>query len=134
MVSAGLIKLLLATFFFQATAKLLAQTHTTATAKATVTAKLPAQAHASAPASAHALATAQLPTHASAHASAPASAEISPFWGTWLAYKVPPPRKRHSRLPDAWFWSPSSTVNYPASGCRVCFAIGVADTQVNTCQ
>ena len=47
--------------------------------------------------SAHASATAQLPAHDSAHASTSASAEVSPFWGTRLAYKAPRPRKRCSR-------------------------------------
>ena len=48
---------------------------------------------------AHASATAKLPaqTHASVPASAHASTEMSSFWGTWLAYKVPPPRKRQAR-------------------------------------
>ena len=61
---AGLVKLLLATFFFfQATVKLPAQTHSSATAK--------------------------LPAHA--------SAEMSTFCGTRLAYKMPPSRKRRSQ-------------------------------------
>ena len=34
---------------------------------------------------------------AQAHASAHASIEVSPFWGTRLAYKAPRPRKRRSR-------------------------------------
>ena len=55
----------------------------------------PAQTGASAPSPAHALtsayasATAELPAYDSAHASTSASADVSPFWGTRLAYKAP---------------------------------------------
>ena len=64
-------------------------------ASASASASAPAYAYASAPPPAHALtsahasATAQLPAHDSAHASTSASAEVSPFWGTRLAYKAP---------------------------------------------
>ena len=57
-------------------------------AHASATAKLPAQAHASAPT--------QLPAHASVPTLDKPS--VSPFCGTRLAYKVPPPRKQCSRL------------------------------------
>ena len=44
-----------------------------------------------------------------AHDSAPASAEMSPFWGTRLAYKVPLPRKRPAPSPGfSHSWAPKS--------------------------
>ena len=85
-----------------AASKLFFQAHDLAHASAT--AKLPAQAHASA----------QLPAQASVTILDKPS--VSPFCGTHLAYKVPPPRKRRSRPRPGSLKSPLSTTQPALAG------------------